>query len=156
VHFVGADDTHGAAIMLRAEAEGVTRTSWWQKSPPLARNTSTAFISYDHWGSTDARQHGLCRILLQAQTGGLIYAKPVEQFFDPVKAMFLPDRYIKAMRNAGQGSIRRRLRELQLGLFAHRSYQSLFESRVRRRCSDLRHFFFRPIRSALHSCRNGR
>ena len=26
---------------------------------------------------------------------GLIYAKPIEQFFDPLKSMFLPDRYIK-------------------------------------------------------------
>ena len=98
VHFVCADDTHGAAIMLRAEAEGVTPHELVaQIAATRPKHLKGFHISYDHWGSTDSPANTELSqdIYFKLKRAGLIYAKPVEQFFDPVKAMFLPDRYIK-------------------------------------------------------------
>jgi methionyl-tRNA synthetase len=98
VHFVCADDAHGAPIMLRAEAEGVTPHELVAKIAATRPKDLNGFhISYDHWGSTDSPANTalLQDIYFKLKKAGLIYAKPVEQFFDPVKAMFLPDRYIK-------------------------------------------------------------
>jgi methionyl-tRNA synthetase len=98
VHFVCADDTHGAPIMLRAEAEGVTPHELVAKVAATRPKDLNGFhISYDHWGSTDSPANTALSqdIYFKLKAAGLIYAKPVEQFFDPVKAMFLPDRYIK-------------------------------------------------------------
>ena len=98
VHFVCADDTHGAAVMLRAEAEGVTPHELVaQIAATRPKHLNGFHISYDHWGSTDSPANTELSqdIYFKLKRAGLIYAKPVEQFFDPVKAMFLPDRYIK-------------------------------------------------------------
>ena len=98
VHFVCADDTHGAPIMLRAEAEGVTpRELVARVAATRPKHLKGFHISYDHWGSTDSPANTALSqdIYFKLKQAGLIYAKPVEQFFDPVKAMFLPDRYIK-------------------------------------------------------------
>ena len=98
VHFVCADDAHGAAIMLRAEAEGVTPHELVAKvAATRPKDLNGFYISYDHWGSTDSPANTALSqdIYFKLKRAGLIYAKPVEQFFDPVKAMFLPDRYIK-------------------------------------------------------------
>ena len=98
VHFVCADDTHGAPIMLRADAEGVTPHELVAKVAATRPKHLKGFhISYDHWGSTDSPANTALSqdIYLKLKKAGLIYAKPVAQFFDPVKAMFLPDRYIK-------------------------------------------------------------
>jgi methionyl-tRNA synthetase len=98
VHFVGADDTHGAAIMLRAEAEGVTPRELIARIAATRPKTLNGFlISFDHWHSTDSPENVELSqdIYHRLKANSLIYAKPVEQFYDPVKAMFLPDRYIK-------------------------------------------------------------
>jgi methionyl-tRNA synthetase len=98
VHFVGADDAHGAPIMLKAEAEGVTPEELITRiAAGRAQYLQGFHIGFDHWHSTHSPENAelssdIYRHLKQA---GLIYAKPVEQFFDPVKQMFLPDRYIK-------------------------------------------------------------
>ena len=54
-------------------------------------------ISFDNWHSTDGPEnHALAKdIYLHLRKEGLIAVKSVEQFFDPVKSMFLPDRYIR-------------------------------------------------------------
>jgi methionyl-tRNA synthetase len=57
-------------------------------------------ISFDNWHSTDAPEnHELARQIyrdLRDRTdGSLIEVKTIEQFFDPEKNMFLPDRFIK-------------------------------------------------------------
>jgi len=98
VHFVCADDTHGAPIMLKAESEGITPEELVQRiAADRPRYLRGFHISFDHWHSTHSPENfelstGIYREL---QAAGLIYVKPVEQFFDPVKQMFLPDRYIK-------------------------------------------------------------
>jgi methionyl-tRNA synthetase len=98
VHWMGADDAHGAPIMLKAEAEGITPEELVARiaaSRPRALNGF--LLSFDHWHSTHSPENTeLSQEIYRAlKANGLIYSKPVEQFFDPVKNMFLADRYIK-------------------------------------------------------------
>jgi methionyl-tRNA synthetase len=98
VHFVGADDTHGAPIMLKAEAEGITPEELVRRiAADRPRYLDGFHISFDHWHSTHSPENFQLstQIYGRLKDAGLIYVKPVEQFFDPVKQMFLPDRYIK-------------------------------------------------------------
>ena len=98
VHFVCADDTHGAPVMLRAEAEGLTPQELVRKIAATRPKHLQGFhLSFDHWSSTDSPTNAqlLQDIYFKLKRAGFIYTKPVEQFFDPVKQMFLPDRYIK-------------------------------------------------------------
>src|SRR5437763_6049671 len=98
VHFVGADDTHGAPIMLRAEAEGVTPEALIGRVAESHRKDYERFhLSYDNWHTTHSEENAeLSRNVYSGlKQAGLIYKKPIEQFFDPVKSMVLPDRYIK-------------------------------------------------------------
>jgi len=98
VHFVGADDTHGAPIMLKAEAEGITPEELIRRiAADRPRYLNGFHISFDHWYSTHSPENFELStdIYRKLKAAGLIYMKPVEQFFDPVKQMFLPDRYIK-------------------------------------------------------------
>ena len=98
VHYVGTDDTHGTPIMLRAQSEGITPEQLiarvWQEHK---RDFDDFLISFDNYHSTHADEtrvlaEEIYRRLDQAQ---LITRRSVEQFYDPVKAMFLPDRFIK-------------------------------------------------------------
>jgi methionyl-tRNA synthetase len=98
VHFVGADDAHGAPIMLAAEKAGKTPDAFIAEIQRGRRQYLDGFhLSYDNWHSTHSRENtelsqGIYRKLKAA---GLVYTRPVEQYFDPVKGMFLADRYIK-------------------------------------------------------------
>ncbi len=98
VHFVGADDAHGAPIMLKAEAEGITPQELVRRIAAGRPQYLDGFhVSFDHWHSTDSPENTLLSqdIYRRLKVAGLIYSKPVEQFYDPVKNMFLADRYIK-------------------------------------------------------------
>ncbi len=104
VNFVGADDTHGAPIMIAAEKAGKTPQQFVADIAAGRKQYLDGFhISFDNWHSTDAPEnHELARQIykdlrdLPAEKGGsLIETKTIEQFFDPEKNMFLPDRYIK-------------------------------------------------------------
>ena len=98
VHFVCADDAHGAPIMLKAESERVTPQQLVARiAAGRPRYLSGFHLSFDHWHSTDSPENTQLsqEIYARLQAAGLIYAKTVEQFYDPVKAMFLPDRYIR-------------------------------------------------------------
>ena len=100
VHFVGADDAHGAPIMIAAEKAGKTPQAFRRpRSPPGRKEYLDGFhIRFDNWHSTDsAREHraGPAASTSDLKAGGLIATRTIEQFYDPVKGMFLPDRYIK-------------------------------------------------------------
>jgi methionyl-tRNA synthetase len=98
VHFVGADDAHGAPIMLKAEAEGITPQQLVGRIAAERPKYLQGFhISFDNWHSTDSPENVELSqdIYRRLKAAGLIYSKPVEQFYDPVKGMFLADRYIK-------------------------------------------------------------
>jgi len=98
VHFVCADDAHGAPIMLKAEAEGVTPRELVRRIGAERKQYLDGFhIGFDNWHSTDSPENTELSqdIYRKLKAAGLIYTKPVEQFYDPVKGMFLADRYIK-------------------------------------------------------------
>ena len=124
VHYCGADDQHGTPIMLRAEKDGVTpqqlvqrvlgehtrdffggldaQRQWIESGAanPIARDENKLggfHISFDHYYQTDsAENQWFCEaIYAQLEKNDLIARREVEQFYDPVKEMFLPDRYIK-------------------------------------------------------------
>jgi len=98
VHFVGADDAHGAPIMLKAESLGMTPQELVAKIAAERPASLTGFhIRFDHWHSTDTPENvELSQTIYRAlRDAGLIDVREIEQFFDPVKAMFLPDRYIQ-------------------------------------------------------------
>lgn len=98
VHFVCADDAHGAPIMLKAEKEGITPRQLVERySSERAEYLDGFHICFDHWHSTDSTENfALSREIYRAlKESGLIEKRSIEQFYDPVKNMFLPDRYIK-------------------------------------------------------------
>ena len=104
VNFVCADDTHGAPIMIAAEKAGLTPQQFVANIAAGRQQYLDGFhIGFDNWHSTDAPEnHALAqqiyrdlRDLPETQGGTLIERKTIEQFFDPEKNMFLPDRFIK-------------------------------------------------------------
>jgi len=98
VHFVCADDAHGAPIMIAAEKAGKTPQAFVAEIAAGRQQYLDGFhIGFDNWHSTDgAENHELAKeIYLALRRNELIATKTIEQFFDPVKSMFLPDRYIK-------------------------------------------------------------
>ncbi|MGE4337863.1 MAG: methionine--tRNA ligase [Pigmentiphaga sp.] len=98
VHFVCADDAHGAPIMLKAESEGLTPETLVARYANERPQYLQGFhIGFDHWHSTASPENAELSqsIYRQLRAAGLIQTRVIEQFFDPVKNMFLPDRYIK-------------------------------------------------------------
>ena len=98
VNFVGADDAHGAPIMIAAEKTGKTPQQFVADIAAGRKQYLDGFhISFDNWSHTDSEEnHALCKSIYEAlDKVGLIGKKSVEQFYDPEKSMFLPDRFIK-------------------------------------------------------------
>ena len=98
VHYVGADDTHGTPIMLRAEKEGLTPkeliANVWKEHK---RDFDNFHISFDNYYTTDSPENEKLSqdIYIKLRDAGLIEKRAIEQAYDPVKEMFLPDRFIK-------------------------------------------------------------
>jgi methionyl-tRNA synthetase len=98
LRFVCADDAHGAPIMIAAEKAGLTPQQFVARIGASRQQYLDGFhISFDNWSSTDAPEnHELARAVYVAlRNNDLIDRREVEQFFDPEKGMFLPDRFIK-------------------------------------------------------------
>ena len=97
-HYVCADDTHGTPIMLRAQKEGIAPEELiarvWQEH---FEDFSAFHVNFDHYGSTNSveTREFACGIYAELKRAGLIDARTIEQYYDPVKEMFLPDRFIK-------------------------------------------------------------
>ena len=101
VNFVGADDAHGAPIMIAAEKAGKTPQQFVADIAAGRKPYLDGFhIAFDNWSSTDSPEnHALARQIYRDlrdnPEGSLIETRTIEQFFDPEKNMFLPDRFIK-------------------------------------------------------------
>ncbi|MDB5899235.1 MAG: metG [Ramlibacter sp.] len=98
VNFVGADDAHGAPIMIAAEKAGKTPQQFVADIAAGRKEYLDGFhIRFDNWHSTDAPEnHAMARqIYRDLKANDLIATRTIEQFFDPEKNMFLPDRFIK-------------------------------------------------------------
>ncbi|MGQ0442291.1 MAG: methionine--tRNA ligase, partial [Methylophilaceae bacterium] len=98
LHYVCADDTHGTPIMLRAEKEGITPEALIDE---VHKEHSADFkdflVEFDNYYSTNAPENKELSqtIYKKLKANGKIATKTIEQFYDPVKQMFLPDRFIK-------------------------------------------------------------
>jgi methionyl-tRNA synthetase len=98
VHFVCADDAHGAPIMIAAEKAGKTPQQFVADIAAGRKPYLDGFhIGFDNWHSTDGPEnHQLAQDIYRAlKANDLIETRTIEQFFDPEKNMFLPDRFIK-------------------------------------------------------------
>jgi methionyl-tRNA synthetase len=98
VHFIGADDAHGAPIMLAAEKAGKSPEAFIGEVAKGRRRYLDGFhIAHDNWHSTHSKENTELSqdLYRKLKAKGLIYTKTIEQFYDPVKGMFLADRYIK-------------------------------------------------------------
>ncbi len=97
-HYVCADDTHGTPIMLRAEKEGITPEQLIARVWQEHYDDFAAFhVQFDNYGSTNSNEtkESAQDIYRTLKSKGLIEVRSIEQYFDPVKNMFLPDRFIK-------------------------------------------------------------
>lgn len=98
VYYVCADDTHGTPVMLRAQAEGISPEELIARvSTEHQRDFASFHVGFDNYYSTNAPENKAhCEtIYTRLRDAGLIQTRSVEQFYDPVKEMFLPDRFIK-------------------------------------------------------------
>ncbi|HEY8117639.1 MAG TPA: methionine--tRNA ligase [Methylophilaceae bacterium] len=98
VHYVCADDTHGTPIMLRAEKEGITPEALIEKvHAEHSADFADFLVEFDNYHSTNSPENKeLASTIYKAlKANNKIATKTIEQFFDPVKSMFLPDRFIK-------------------------------------------------------------
>jgi methionyl-tRNA synthetase len=96
--YVCADDTHGTPIMLRAEKEGLTPEALIARvHAEHSRDFAGFHVAFDNYHTThsDETRHYSEDIYKKLQAAGLIEVRSIEQYYDPVKNMFLPDRFIK-------------------------------------------------------------
>src|SRR3970040_1641680 len=98
VHYVCADDTHGTPIMLRAEQEGISPEQLISRMHEEHRRDFRGFhIEFDNYYSTHSPENRelAYEFYRRLNAAGLIEKRAIEQYYDPVKNMFLPDRFIK-------------------------------------------------------------
>ncbi|MGH8731352.1 MAG: methionine--tRNA ligase, partial [Burkholderiales bacterium] len=98
VHYVCADDTHGTPIMLRADQEGITPEQLIARMyGEHTRDFAGFHVAFDNYYTTNSPENqSFCEDFYNnLKAKDLIARRSVEQFYDPVKQMFLPDRYIK-------------------------------------------------------------
>ena len=95
--FVCADDTHGTPIMLAAEKAGTTPEAFIAGiQAGHERDFADFGVAFDHYDSTHSpRNRALTEaIYAKLDNNGHITRRAVAQLYDPVKGMFLPDRYV--------------------------------------------------------------
>ncbi|HEY5803082.1 MAG TPA: methionine--tRNA ligase [Lysobacter sp.] len=98
--YVCADDTHGTPIMLAAEKAGQSPEAFIAGMQASHERDFADFgVAFDHYDSTNsARNRALTEaIYAKLDNNGHISRRSVAQLYDPVKGMFLPDRYVKGI-----------------------------------------------------------
>lgn len=97
-YYVCADDTHGTAVMLKAEKEGMSAEDWIKKMQADHVADSQGFlISHDNYYSTHSDENKYFSELIYSRllANGQIKVKTIKQLFDPEKDIFLADRFVK-------------------------------------------------------------
>ncbi|HET7655503.1 MAG TPA: methionine--tRNA ligase [Luteimonas sp.] len=98
VHYVCADDTHGTPIMLAAEKAGTTPEAFIAGIQASHERDFADFgVAFDHYDSTHSSGNRALTEAIYAKldASGHVSRRSVAQLYDPVKGMFLPDRYVK-------------------------------------------------------------
>jgi methionyl-tRNA synthetase len=98
VAYMCADDTHGAAIMIRAQKEGRTPEALVADMSVQHQRDFAAFgVSFDHYGSThSAANLAVCTGIWQRlRAANMVVERAVERLYDPVQKTFLADRFVK-------------------------------------------------------------
>lgn len=96
--YVCADDAHGTAIMLKAEEQGLTPEEQIARVQAEHEQDFAGFlIRYDHYHSTHSPENRALseQIYLANRDAGYILEKEITQLYDPVKGMFLADRFVR-------------------------------------------------------------
>ena len=100
VHYVCADDTHGTPIMLAAEKAGTTPEAFIASvQVGHERDFADFGVAFDHYDSTHSAGNRQLTEAIYAKldNNGHIARRLVQQLYDPVRGMFLPDRYVKGI-----------------------------------------------------------
>ncbi|TYT25158.1 methionine--tRNA ligase [Luteimonas viscosa] len=98
VRFVCANDTHGTPIMLAAEKAGVAPGDFIKLTQASQQRDFADFgVDFDWYHSTHSEENRELteRFYRALDAGGHIERRSIDQLYDPVKSMFLPDRYVK-------------------------------------------------------------
>jgi methionyl-tRNA synthetase len=96
--YVCADDTHGTPVMLRAQQEGVTPEQLIERMAASHKSDFAGFgVGFDNYYSTHSPENREFAELIyqRLRAAGHIAQRTIKQAYDPVKQMFLPDRFIK-------------------------------------------------------------
>ncbi|MFT5580645.1 MAG: methionyl-tRNA synthetase, partial [Paraglaciecola psychrophila] len=96
--YVCADDAHGTAIMLTAEANGITpQQQIANVQAEHERDFAGFLINFDNYHSTHSDENRAFseQIYRKLQANKHIVSREITQLFDPEKQLFLADRYIK-------------------------------------------------------------
>lgn len=92
------DDAHGTPIMLKAEQLGLSPETLTSQFKQSHEQDFKAFaIDYDCYHTTHSTENQALAtsIYQRLNAAGDIVKKTIRQSYDPVKNMFLPDRYVK-------------------------------------------------------------
>jgi methionyl-tRNA synthetase len=96
--YVCADDAHGTPIMLRAEQEGVTPEALIARVWESHRADFAGFnVGFDNYHSTHSPENQAISAMIyeRLRDAGHTTVRSIRQAYDPVKQMFLPDRFIR-------------------------------------------------------------
>lgn len=98
VYYVCGDDTHGTPIMINAEKQGMTPEAFiarmYDEHVADFKGFGIAFDDYYHTNAPENRELSQA-IYRRLKADGKIAVKTISQLYDPQKAMFLPDRFVK-------------------------------------------------------------
>jgi len=98
VWFAWADDAHGTPIMLHAEKRGIKPEQLIEEmSAEHQRDFADFGLSHDQFSSTHSatNQAMVERIWTALTERGAVSTRTIEQYFDPERKLFLPDRFIR-------------------------------------------------------------
>ncbi len=96
--FVCADDTHGTAIMIRAAEEGRPEEALIaEMSAAHQRDFADFQVEFDHFGSThsESNRRIVHEVWAAHRRAGHVFEQSVAQLFDPVRGVFLADRFVR-------------------------------------------------------------
>ena len=149
-------------IMLKAEERGnhARRQLVARIAAERPKYLKGFHIGFDHWYSTESPENTELSqdIYQRLKKAGLIYIKPVEQFYDPVKGMFLADRYIKGEcpNCHAKDQYADACEVCSIVNSPSRSHQSVLDA-VRRKAGaeDVRPFFLQALRSEVRRIPDG-